>query len=205
MDPMDREMDCERLRGVLMDHVDGLLGREDAYAARAHLAACAECRRLQEEVRRNFSALDAWEDEDLPAGAFDRLLARVPAGPRALGGIGAPLTQPRGSRQRVLLYAAGLAAAAAVAGFLVLPRGSAPSLTAPGLPGRPSNGVATAAPAAPTVAKKRALRPGERALSFPDYDHNVLREVRLPEGVDPASVELIKDERPVVVPPGGVR
>ena len=52
-------MDCDRLREVLFDHVDGLLGRDDAEAARLHLAACEPCRSLQEEVRRNFSAMDA--------------------------------------------------------------------------------------------------------------------------------------------------
>ena len=81
-------MDCDRLREVLIDHVDGLLGRDEAEAARLHLAACGECRRLQEEVRRNFAALDAWEDEELPAGRLDpaihQLLVDV-LGPYPLG------------------------------------------------------------------------------------------------------------------------
>jgi hypothetical protein len=86
---MSDGMDCDGLRKVLFDHVDGLLGREEADAARDHLAACGPCRALQEEVRRNFTALDAWEDEDLPSGAFDRLRSRLTVtGPLGTGPLG---------------------------------------------------------------------------------------------------------------------
>ncbi|HEU4395771.1 MAG TPA: zf-HC2 domain-containing protein, partial [Planctomycetota bacterium] len=105
-------MDCEKLREVLIEHVDGLLGREEAEFARAHLAECSPCRALQEEVRRNFAALDAWEDEDLPSGAFERLRARIPSGPSAVGTAAAPAPARRWLRL-LRPYAAGLATAAA--------------------------------------------------------------------------------------------
>ena len=117
-------MECDRLREVLFDHVDGLLGREEAEAARDHLAACALCRALQEEVRRNFSALDAWEEEELPAGALARLEARI-AGAPAGAPVSVPAPAPRRSWVRLAVpYAAGLASAAAVVWVFVVPHGS---------------------------------------------------------------------------------
>jgi anti-sigma-K factor RskA len=189
-------MDCDRLRGLLIEHVDGLLGREDAEAARAHLAACADCRRLQEEVRRNFASLDAWDEEDLPAGAFERVLGRLPAG-QVRGGNGPAPSRPL---WRVLAFpvAAGIAAAAAALWLTASPRTGAAA--------RPKSGPAatTPAPDAQPVASND-LRPGERPLVFVDYDANVLREVRLPAGVDPASIQLISDEAAPIPTRGGVR
>jgi anti-sigma factor RsiW len=182
-------MDCARLRELLVDHVDGLLGREDAEAARDHLAACGDCRALQEEVRRNFAALDAWEDEELPGGAFGRLAARLP---RPAGAAPAR----RGWVRLGVPYAAGLATAAAAAWFLVLPRGGGPV-------------PRDRDPAPPPVAVERTaaspLKPGEQKLLFRDAGGKVIREFLLPEGVDPGMVQLVGDEVPVVVPPGGVR
>ena len=83
-------MTCDRLRELLVEHVDGLLGAAEAAGARAHLAGCPSCRLLQEEVRRNFAAMDAWEDVDLPGGAWERLEARLPAGPVARLSAAAP-------------------------------------------------------------------------------------------------------------------
>ncbi|MHC4922647.1 MAG: anti-sigma factor family protein [Planctomycetota bacterium] len=74
-------MTCDRLREVLIEHVDGLLDAEDAEGARSHLAHCADCAELRDEVRLGFGALDAWEDEDLPEGAWDRMAARLPLSP----------------------------------------------------------------------------------------------------------------------------
>ena len=200
-------MDCDGLRGVLLDHVDGLLGRDEAEAARAHLVSCAGCRRLQEEVRRNFAALDAWEDEEPPAGSFDRLVARLPGGPRATvrasPGSGLP---PRRSWARVLVpYAAGLASAAGLAALLLHPWGegapSAPPASGTGI-GLPAVSVSGAIPA---VRPDRAPRPGEPPRPIEDYRHNVIRRLRLPADVDPADVELVSDEGPVVPARGGVR
>ena len=84
-------MTCDRLRELLVEHVDGLLGAAEAAGARAHLAGCPSCRLLQEEVRRNFAAMDAWEDVDLPGGAWERLEARLPAGPVARLSAAAPV------------------------------------------------------------------------------------------------------------------
>jgi hypothetical protein len=217
-------MDCEKLREVLIEHVDGLLGREEAEFARAHLAACSPCRMLQEEVRRNFAALDAWEDEDLPAGAFDRLRARLPSGPAvAVGAVPAPAA--RRSWARLLVpYVAGLATAAA-AMFAVVrfgvdapaPAGDPPA-TLRGPAGTPplAGSIGAPAPAAAAdlvsfgggAADARAVevapspRPGEKTLIFRDASNGVLRKFFLPDGVDPGRVLLMEQEREVIVPAG---
>ena len=212
-------MDCEKLREVLIEHVDGLLGREEAEFARAHLAACAPCRALQEEVRRNFAALDAWEDEELPSGAFNRLRARLPSGPSAVGAAPAPA---RRWMRLLLPYAAGLATAAA--GMLAAVRlGADASADAP-LPESPGPALSgfsagTAAPTEPPAAlasyaerpaatrdadPQPSTRPGEQALIFRDADRGVLRKFYLPAGVEPDRVVLVDAER-TPIDPAGVR
>lgn len=205
-------MECDRLREVLFDHVDGLLGRDEAEAARNHLAACGPCRALQEEVRRNFSALDSWEEEDLPAGAIGRLEARIAGSPRSA----APAPAPRRSWIRLAVpYAAGLATASAFLWVFVLPHGfpvpvplvGSPS-PAPASPSvvREGSDLVTPAPASlfsgaagSTVAGGPSLRPGERPLEFRDADRGVLRTFLLPPGVDPGKVLLV-DTPPRILP-----
>jgi anti-sigma factor RsiW len=193
-------MDCARLRELLIEHVDGLLGRDEAEAARAHLAGCAPCASLQEEVRRDFAALDAWEDEELPAGAFDRLLRRVDAAAAPAG--------PRRWRRLAIPYAAGLATAAAAAWAILLPGG--PAAPAPGPGPAPAPGAAldtgpalatvagpgpgpAAAEAAPAALSGRPAPhgPALRTLEFRDADAKTIRKFLLPPGVDPSQVQLV--------------
>jgi putative zinc finger protein len=197
------EMDCDGLRKVLFDHVDGLLGREEADAARDHLAACGPCRSLQEEVRRNFGAMDAWEDEELPAGAFERLRDRLPssvsAGSASPGGsIPLPGRGP-GPRRRWLRlavpYAAGLATAASAGWFFVHAAPGAATLPAPAAGAPRDGGAAPAGPvalndAAPAAPAPASLRAGERMLEFRE-PNGVLRKVRLPRDVDPGMITLV--------------
>lgn len=205
-------MECDRLREVLFDHVDGLLGRDEAEAARAHLAACGGCRALQEEVRRNFSALDAWEEEALPEGAFERLEARMAAG--------APAAAPAPARRRSWIrlavpYAAGLATAAALVLAFLVPAGPGPVVPGPGTGPATDGALADIAAdrAADTPAPRAAfaggggsrasaadaLRAGERPLEFRDPDRGVLRKFLLPPGVDPGKVMLV-DTPPRILP-----
>ena len=195
-------MECDRLREVLFDHVDGLLGRDEAEAARDHLAACAPCGALQEEVRRNFSALDAWEEEELPAGAFERLEARIAAS------TDAPAARRSWARLAVP-YGAGLATAAAFLWVFVLPHDSplpAPAAgPSPGLvPAAPAAHEAPALPASP-VAGGPSPRAGERPLEFRDVDQGVWRTFRLPPGVDPGKVLLVDTPQRILPDDDGVR
>lgn len=205
------DMDCDRLREVLIDHVDGLLGREDADAARDHLAACGSCRALQEEVRRNFTALDAWEDEELPAGAFGRLESRMTASRAASGAVPAGSAARNARIRAVAPWAAGLATAAAFAWIVVVPRfagtpgaPAAPLVVEPAAD--PDSGLDTPAPVARfsepvggPVADRPARRSGEHPLEFRDADNGLLVRFRLPPGVDPGKVQLV-DTRPRILP-----
>ena len=214
-------MDCDRLREVLFDHVDGLLGRDDAEAARVHLGACDPCRSLQEEVRRNFSALDAWEDEELPAGSFERLQARV-AGTAPAPAVGAPAPARRSWARLAVPYAAGVATAAGLAfAFLVPHQSAGPGLVRPApvpAPGpgadpvhaRTIDALPAASPAADVTdmaesEPRVALRPGERPLEFRDVDAGVLRTFVLPPGIDPAKVMLVDTPARVFPYDEGVR
>lgn len=201
-------MECDRLREVLVDHVDGLLGRDEAEAARAHLAACGPCGALQEEVRRNFSALDAWEDEDLPAGAFGRLEARMAGTPSA------PAARRSWARLAVP-YAAGLATAAAFVWVFVVPHGAALPVPAdrggisspsPETFAREDADLVSPAPVSlfsgafgSPVAAGGAPRTGGHPLEFRDADRGVLRRFLLPPGVDPGKVLLV-DTPPRILP-----
>jgi len=189
-------MECDRLREVLIDHVDGLLGRDEAEAARAHLAACGPCRALQEEVRRNFSAMDAWEEEELPGGAFERLQARMSAGPAA----------PRRTWVRLgIPYGAGLATAAALVWAFVVPHGvPVPPVRSPVRPSAAPVALDLPAPVpsfSDAVARQPSASRRARPLEFRDADQGVLRQFHLPPGVDPgkilldpAPVRLVADE-----------
>jgi len=214
-------MDCDRLREHLVDHVDGLLGAEEAAGARAHLEVCEPCRLLREEVRRGFGAMDAWEDEVLPAGAYGRLLARLPVGPSLpVGGDAVAATPARPWLRRVvgsvIPYAAGIATAAAVLSF-VFPGPPAGDPDPAIGPVAPPAAVADPGGAAPRTAAgtllasdgvseadgRPALRPGERRLQFRDFDNGVLRTLHLPSGLDPSKVVLV--DHLEVVPEEGVR
>ena len=203
-------MTCDRLRELLVEHVDGLLGAAEAAGARAHLAGCPSCRLLQEEVRRNFAAMDAWEDVDLPGGAWERLEARLPAGPVARLSAAAPVpaaaaaAPPRSWVRLAVPYVAGLATAAAAALVFLFPIGEAPPLERGP---EPAAVPAPAPPAAPLVAERGspaspspALRPGENRLRFDDYDNGVIRTVAFPGGLDPSKVMLV--DTPAVEVPG---
>lgn len=195
-------MDCDGLRRVLFDHADGLLGREDADAARDHLAACGPCRALQEEVRRNFTAMDAWDEEDLPAGAFGRLQAKLPA-PAGRAG-----SAPSRSWIRLAVpYAAGLATAAAAAWAFLLPASTLPvprrsgetpvaapdAVRAPSPGTGPGTGVVPASAEGITADARSEsqvveLRKGEQRLEFRDSSRGVRRNFRIPGDVDPSKV-----------------
>ena len=207
-------MDCDRLREVLFDHVDGLLGRDEAEAARDHLAACAPCRALQEEVRRNFSALDAWEEEEMPAGAFERLQGRIAAAQAPA--VPAPAARRSWARLAVP-YAAGLATAAAFLWVFVVPHGGplpAPLSPKPADPETPALDTPASASTfhgspvsseSPVADAPTASRGGERPLQFRDVDQGVWRTFRLPPGVDPGKVLLVDTPERTLPDDDGVR
>jgi anti-sigma factor RsiW len=224
-------MDCEALREVLIEHVDGLLDAEGADAAREHLAVCEPCRDLREEVRRGFDALDHWTEEDLPAGAWQRLVDRLP-GVRPPVGV-APVVASSSSAPRwkrlaggaALPYLAGIATAAALvlvlyptltgtvpSGSDVSPAGRGRSDAVADTETRPNPfhtrmvvpGTAESGTSSPGV-EGVSLREGERRLEFRDVRRGVgvQRRIQLPPEIDPTRVVPVVDERVEAV--SGVR
>jgi anti-sigma factor RsiW len=71
------EMNCERLRELSSEYVDGRLAARRARKVEAHLQACAGCR----AAVRDFETMKAWLARTEPPAAeaafWDRALARV--------------------------------------------------------------------------------------------------------------------------------
>lgn len=115
---------------VLADLAEGLLAPADAAAAEGHLAGCAACRDVHDQLDRVVSLLrDAREAGPMPADVAARLdaaLAAEPArtrtAPAARAGSPAPALPTRGRRRLPQLHWPGprLAAAAATAGVVAL-------------------------------------------------------------------------------------
>ncbi|MFQ5400953.1 MAG: anti-sigma factor family protein [Anaerolineae bacterium] len=59
----------------LNEYLDGMLGEADKSAVEAHLAACAECRAVMEELQTLFAMLDEVEEVTLTTDLSARVLA----------------------------------------------------------------------------------------------------------------------------------
>jgi anti-sigma factor RsiW len=85
-------MTCQDARDDLEAFVDGALDAERAGAVQAHLGACPDCRRAEEETRSFSAALGEGIRRhvgtiDPPPGAQSALLARFGAAPRPAAGV----------------------------------------------------------------------------------------------------------------------
>jgi hypothetical protein len=100
---------------LLAGHVDGSLTAEERAIVEAHLATCETCREELELARGAVRALDELPDEPVPVGVMNPVTAEIGRQRRRSG---------RASWHARLQWAAGLAAAAALVGVLVvtLPR-----------------------------------------------------------------------------------
>jgi anti-sigma factor RsiW len=74
-------MRCKKVLDRLDDHVDGLLPTPEAEAIRAHLDHCKECRETSFALSAATASLSSWNDAELPADCFDKILARIDALP----------------------------------------------------------------------------------------------------------------------------
>jgi hypothetical protein len=105
-------MGCEQTREVAAEVALGLADGEQRAQALRHLAECAECRRLVEELSAvGDELLLLAPDVDPPAGFESRALARI-----------APAPRPR--RRRRTIFGAVAAAAAAAAAAVVITLGA---------------------------------------------------------------------------------
>jgi hypothetical protein len=192
---------CERLREILPEHAEGLLGPGDADFARDHLAACADCRAVKDELARGFAAMDLWREEPLPAGAFERLQARLAS--RAVPpqeifapsfGAATPTAQAaRGWGRVVFAYAAGLATAACALLAYDFGTGVAPVAPSRGpigasgdaVPSRTGDAAPRPAEAAAAPASTGESLSGYRAVGFDvdDRGQGLRRKFTVPANV----------------------
>src|SRR5512133_319632 len=103
-------MSCEQTREVAAELALGIADGEQRAQALRHVAECAECRRLVEELSAvGDELLLLAPDVDPPAGFESRALARI-----------APAPRPRRRRRTIFGAVAAAAAAAAVAVVVTL-------------------------------------------------------------------------------------
>ena len=75
-------MDCPEFRSLFSDFVDGALGAADVARCRAHVAACAACRRLEAAYRAGVAALRDLDPPSPTRNLSVRILHRVRREPR---------------------------------------------------------------------------------------------------------------------------
>jgi len=82
---------CSRAQELFSDHLDGVLEPLLASELAAHLAACAECRKLREALGQVVEALRDAPEIEAPAGLAERAalaaLAAPPAPPVVVGPV----------------------------------------------------------------------------------------------------------------------
>lgn len=86
-------MNCEHCQAVIDDYVDGTLDAADRGRVEAHLASCAACRGLADDIRAIRRAAGTLERHQPPARVWTRLAASLEAERRTSAGLwrGAPL------------------------------------------------------------------------------------------------------------------
>ena len=71
--------ECEEFAPLLSAFVDGELTEEERAEVLAHVSECEKCRRLLGELTALHAALGELEDEDVPAGFTEGVMAAVRA------------------------------------------------------------------------------------------------------------------------------
>lgn len=70
---------CERFMDLISQSLDGPLTAEDQQELQQHLAQCPECRLLAQQFSEIQSELHTWEDQEVPEGFAEGVMARVRA------------------------------------------------------------------------------------------------------------------------------
>ena len=107
--------ECEEFAPLLSAFVDGELTEEERAEVLAHVSECEKCRRLLGELTALHAALGELEDEDVPAGFTEGVMAAV----RAEKAAKKPQTKKRSAWRRWMPMAAcaAIVALAAADGF----------------------------------------------------------------------------------------
>ena len=109
--------ECEEFAPLLSAFVDGELTEEERAEVLAHVSECEKCRRLLGELTALHAALGELEDEDVPAGFTEGVMAAV----RAEKAAKTPQTKKRSAWRRWMPMAA-CAAIVALAAAVTIPR-----------------------------------------------------------------------------------
>ena len=109
--------ECEEFAPLLSAFVDGELTEEERAEVLAHVSECEKCRRLLGELTALHAALGELEDEDVPAGFTEGVMAAV----RAEKAAKKPQTKKRSAWRRWMPMAA-CAAIDALAAAVTIPR-----------------------------------------------------------------------------------
>ena len=109
--------ECEEFAPLLSAFVDGELTEEERAEVLAHVSECEKCRRLLGELTALHAALGELEDEDVPAGFTEGVMAAV----RAEKAAKKPQAKKRSAWRRWMPMAA-CAAIVALAAAVTIPR-----------------------------------------------------------------------------------
>jgi anti-sigma factor RsiW len=66
---------CREVVEVITDYLEGKLSPEDAAIFEAHLAICNGCQWYLDQIRTTIATVGRIEDEEVPAGLRDTVLA----------------------------------------------------------------------------------------------------------------------------------
>lgn len=109
--------DCDRFAPLLSAFVDGELTDEERAATAAHVGGCAACRKLLDELLEMRAAFDTFEEEEVPDGFTEGVMAAV----RAEKAAAKPSVKRRSVWKRYLPMAA-CAALVLFAAAITVPR-----------------------------------------------------------------------------------
>jgi len=111
-------MNCDKCRELLSEYIDGRLDDVTAAALSAHLEECADCRRLDEELRATVAALGGLETKTPPIDFSQSVTARLER--RMLLDAPLEIEKPRRRLKPLPIAGFGLAAAAAILAALYI-------------------------------------------------------------------------------------
>jgi hypothetical protein len=161
-------MNCEELREMLTEYIDGRLDAGTTAAVSAHLDQCADCRRLDEELRATVAALGDLETKVPPMDFAQSVTARLER--RLLLDAPIEIEKPRRRLKPFPIKGVGLAAAAAILATLYVWHASSQKQVLPATPpsARVANDVQTGA--VPAVDQPTVGKPLERQLVAKNAD-----------------------------------
>jgi anti-sigma factor ChrR (cupin superfamily) len=120
---------------VLNDYVDGTLGAQERTEVEAHVASCAVCRSLVDDLRDITRSAASLEQREPPARAWARIERAIELegeGARWRGPFRPAIAAPKAPRHLAWLAAAAAIIIAAVVGLRYAPSRATPASNAPG-------------------------------------------------------------------------